>query len=70
MVVMDPDALTATLEEALGDVSRLEAIGENGRDMVATRFSLPDMIEAHQQLYQDLVLTKLGVSSPVGGAAS
>ncbi len=66
----DPDALATTLQEALGDVSRLGAYGERGRDMVATRFSLPGMIEAHQQLYQELVMAKLGVSSPVGGATS
>ena len=66
----DPDALAAALEEALGDAVRREAFGDKGRRMVATRFSLPDMIEAHQQLYQELVLRKLGASSPLRDAAS
>ena len=62
-------ALAASLEEALNDVERREAMGSVGRRTVETRFSLPGMIDAHQELYQELVEKKMGLSSRVRGAA-
>ncbi len=66
----DYQALAASLEEALNDMERREAMGNVGRRTVETRFSLPHMIDAHQELYQELLEKKMGLSSHVRGATA
>lgn len=46
-----PQALGRCLAEALADGARLAAMGEAGRALVASRFSLSEMLDAYERLY-------------------
>jgi glycosyltransferase involved in cell wall biosynthesis len=51
----DPSALAAAISGALGDLSRLEAMGEAGRDLVEREFSWAAAGAATLRLYAELV---------------
>lgn len=59
----DSQALVVALRAALNnDAGTRDSMGAMGQKMVATRFSLPRMVEAHQELYRDLAQRKMGIS--------
>lgn len=51
----DPSALAAALERALGDAALRESLGCAARERARARFSIERVIEAHAELYRELL---------------
>jgi len=58
----DPDALASAIMALLQDRARAQAMGLAGREMVASRFTLAQMIRRTEELYTTLFETKLASS--------
>jgi glycosyltransferase involved in cell wall biosynthesis len=54
VAVADTDGLAAALERLLADEPLRRRLGEAGRAFVASRFSITEMVDAHEGLYRTL----------------
>ncbi|RKZ11331.1 hypothetical protein DRQ50_13820 [bacterium] len=64
----DPAALAASLDRLLQDPELRTAMGRRGRYRVRSRFTLPDMLDATEDLYRGLLAGPVAARSGAEGA--
>jgi len=57
----DPSALAEAIVCLLRDKKKAQEMGQAGRRVVEEKFNLKDKIEQHKQLYETVIIEKLGV---------